>query len=241
MQIRAVIFDIYKTVLEVGPPPSDADQRWQELLQRSIPEGALTGLDQFAADCAAVIDRKHAKARATGIAWPEIYWPEVVREAFPALQQLTFEALEEFLFQHAQLQRTVRVMPGAGDVLALLKQQCVRMGVASNSQPYTLREIDAALKEVRLARSLFNSELCFWSFMAGFSKPDPHVFRWLGRKLKLIGIAPEETLMVGDRLDNDIQPAAAAGWRTWHLQSPAGSSPGGNWEELKAFLSERIF
>ena len=31
MNIRAVIFDIYGTLLEVGPPPPDADARWQRL------------------------------------------------------------------------------------------------------------------------------------------------------------------------------------------------------------------
>jgi FMN phosphatase YigB (HAD superfamily) len=240
MKIRAVIFDIYKTVLEVGPPPPNAESQWQALLDMNVPGAPQIGLEEFAAACTEVIARKHAKAHSTGIAWPEVYWPEIVREAFPELRRLTFDSLDEFLFRHAQLQRTVRMMEGAGEVLSLLKQQCLYMGVASNSQPYTLREIDAALKEVRLARSIFHPELCFWSFAAGFSKPDPHVFRWLGRKLKLMEISPEETLMVGDRLDNDIRPAAGAGWQTWHLQSPPESSPGGNWEELKAFLSNSV-
>lgn len=31
MNIRAIIFDLYGTLLEVGPPPPDADARWQSL------------------------------------------------------------------------------------------------------------------------------------------------------------------------------------------------------------------
>jgi FMN phosphatase YigB (HAD superfamily) len=26
--------------------------------------------------------------------------------------------------------------------------------------------------------------------------------------------------MIGDRLDNDIEPARAAGWQVWHFQGP---------------------
>ena len=33
MSIRAVIFDIYDTLLEVGPPPPDAARRWENLWQ----------------------------------------------------------------------------------------------------------------------------------------------------------------------------------------------------------------
>ena len=31
MNVRAVILDIYGTLLEVGPPPPDADVRWQRI------------------------------------------------------------------------------------------------------------------------------------------------------------------------------------------------------------------
>jgi FMN phosphatase YigB (HAD superfamily) len=31
LKIRAVIFDIYGTLLQVGAPPADADVRWQKL------------------------------------------------------------------------------------------------------------------------------------------------------------------------------------------------------------------
>ena len=58
---------------------------------------------------------------------------------------------------------------------------------------------------------MFDPELRFWSFENGFSKPDPHVFRILTARLEARGISPSETLMVGDRFDNDIEPARAHG------------------------------
>ena len=46
---------------------------------------------------------------------------------------------------------------------------------------------------------------------AGFEKPDPRIFN---HALALAGCSPQDATMVGDRLDNDIGPANAAGWRT---------------------------
>jgi FMN phosphatase YigB (HAD superfamily) len=237
MKIRAVVFDIYKTLVEVGPPPSDAEKRWQELKELSLAAAApRIGLEQFASLCEQAIAREHAAARASGVPWPEVFWPDIAREALPELRSLGSGELDEFLYHHAQLQRTIRAAPGVGEVLATIKERGILAGVASNSQPYTLRELEAALRSIGYDHSCFHPELIFWSFTAGFSKPDPHVFRWLTRRLKLLGISPGETLMVGDRIDNDIRPAEQAGWQTWHLQSPPESTQGGNWEELNAFL-----
>ena len=48
----------------------------------------------------------------------------------------------------------------------------------------------------------------------GLAKPDPNVFAAAAGQAKC---APEEIAMVGDRLDNDIAPARAAGWKTIRL------------------------
>jgi FMN phosphatase YigB (HAD superfamily) len=38
--------------------------------------------------------------------------------------------------------------------------------------------------------------------------------------------------MVGDRLDNDIEPAKAHGWQTWQL----GAAGDGDWAGLRQML-----
>jgi len=223
MNVRAVICDVYNTLLEVGPPPADASARWEALWRETFRSPARFSLAQFAEKTLAIIGREHAARKAAGVAWPEIFWPVVATEALPELAPLSDAQRDEFLYQHAQLQRTVKLMPGAADVLSGLTAQQKLLGLASNAQPYTLRELDAALASARLERSLFCPELCFWSFAHGFSKPDPHVFRLLHARLLALGITAEETLMVGDRLDNDIEPARAQGWQTWHFSK--GASP----------------
>ncbi|HEY5742061.1 MAG TPA: HAD hydrolase-like protein, partial [Terrimicrobiaceae bacterium] len=59
----------------------------------------------------------------------------------------------------------------------------------------------------------------FWSFVHGFSKPDPYVFQILRARLQNRHIEPSETLLIGDREDNDILPARAAGWNTWQFSN----------------------
>jgi len=97
-------------------------------------------------------------------------------------------------------------------------------GTASNSQPYTLCELDAA----GLSLDLFMPELAFWSFTHGFSKPDPHVCRLLGSRLQFLGIPVEATLMIGDRRDIDIEPALVQGWQASQLTATPDVHPGGD-------------
>lgn len=235
MKIRAVIFDVYHTLLEVGPPPADADVRWDRLCEETLHTPASASLADFGAACAAVIAREHPAARLAGIAFPEIYWPAVTAEALPALAQLSPAVRDEFLFRHAQLIRTIHLAFGAAETLRFLHEAGIPLGIASNAQPYTLRELDAA----GLSHAIFTPTLCFWSFEHGFSKPDPHVFRLLTARLHALAISGAETLMVGDRLDNDIAPARAQGWQTWHLHADAAAGTGGDWARLRHWLKSR--
>lgn len=138
----------------------------------TLPGSASLTLAEFGASAEAGIAREHAAAKANGILFPEIFWPAVACEAWPALASLDLGALDDFLFEHAQLKRTVRLMPGAADALRGFSASQHFLGLVSNSQPYTLRELDAALAAAGLSRALFPPDLCFFSFEHGFSKPD---------------------------------------------------------------------
>ena len=110
-----------------------------------------------------------------------------------------------------------------------------------SASPQTRRPIlcassTTALQGTGLNLSLFDRDVRFWSFENGFSKPDPHVFPILTARLETRGITPAETLMVGDRLDNDIEPARARGWQTWQLVSVQRTEQSGNWRDLHAWL-----
>ena len=232
MNIRAVIFDIYGTLLEVGPPPPDADTRWKHLCRELLhTEPRLSRLEFFVAS-SKVIARHHQAARVRGITWPEVHWPSIVSEVLPKLAQLPRPDQEEFLFRQIQTGHTTRLTVETAAMLRWCKERDCLLGIASNAQNYTIRELQEALAGHGLGLDLFERDLTFWSFQHGFSKPDPHVFQILTARLTAFEISPRETLMVGDRLDNDINPAKAHDWHTWHL----GSQADGDW----AGLCERL-
>lgn len=236
MKFRAVIFDVYATILEVGPPPANADSRWQQLFEEMLGGLPPASRTQFAVATAQAVAHRHADARARGIPWPEIQWPSVVLEVIPALARLPAPQRDDFLLRQMQIGRTLRLAGGAAECLRWLNNQHCLLGIASNSQAYTLCELDTALAPEGMGLSNFERDLRFWSFEHGFSKPDPHVFRLLTARLEARGIAPAEILMVGDRLDNDLEPARAHGWHTWQLAPTRETGPSGNWHELLAWL-----
>ncbi len=238
MNIRAVIFDIYNTLLHVGPPPPDADARWQRLWRDLLHmEPRIARLD-FSIASSKVIARHHEVSHARGIRWPEVHWPSVVTEVIPELTQLPCNAQEEFIFRQIQTGHTTHMITEAAATLRWLKERQHLLGIASNAQAYTLRELKDELAAHALGMDLFETGLCFWSFEHGFSKPDPHVFQILTVHLAARGISPHETLMIGDRPDNDIEPAQMHGWRTWLLapETQAGVQNGGSWSDLRAWL-----
>lgn len=242
MKIRAVIFDVYETLLRVGPAPADAEARWRWLWENHLDRNPRLSAQAFAAGVESVIAREHAAARERGIVHPEVYWPSVLGEVVPELAALTRRARAAFEQSQARISRTTSLNPGATPVLRLLLASGVAIGIASNAQPYTVQELDEALSAVGLGGDIFQPDLVFWSFQHGFSKPDPHVFQVLGARLRARGIRSEETLMVGDRRDNDIAPARAFGWRAFHLNAERRDEAdlAGDWQTLARWLDGRL-
>jgi putative hydrolase of the HAD superfamily len=232
MNIRAVIFDIYGTLLEVGPPPPDPDARWQHLWRGQFGAEPRLSRVQFSVASSQAIARHHQAAQARGIPWPEVHWPSIVAEVMPELAQLPPCDQQEFLFHQIQTGHTTRMTAETAAALRWLKDRPSLLGIASNAQAYTLCELTEALATHALKMDLFERHLCFWSFEHGFSKPDPHVFQILTARLAALGISSREILMVGDRLDNDIEPARAHGWRTWQF----GPAADGDWADLRETL-----
>jgi FMN phosphatase YigB (HAD superfamily) len=226
-KVRAVICDVYHTLLRVGAGPADAEERWVELWRGygMEPEGTLAWFDGA---CARETGARNEARRAGGERWPEVEWESVVVAVAPRLGELAAGELDEFLFGHARLERTVELMPGAGEVLGRLREAGVVLGIASNGQGYTRRE----LAWVGLRMEWLEEACCFWSGDHGYSKPSAAVFGRLSEALGRVGIAPGEVVMVGDREDNDVVPARAAGWRAWHFRD----EPGGDWEAVGEWL-----
>lgn len=101
------------------------------------------------------------------------------------------------------------VNDGLHDVLERLSRR-YRLGIVANQPP----ECRPSLVRRGLA-DLF--DVVAVSEEIGLHKPGPEIFQWA---IDRAGVRPDECVMVGDRLDNDVAPAARLGMRTIWLQWP---------------------
>jgi FMN phosphatase YigB (HAD superfamily) len=103
----------------------------------------------------------------------------------------------------------VRPFSGAAKALSKLKGSGIMLGLASNSQFYTLPILEKVLGIK--PEEFFKGELIFLSFHLGFSKPSPYFFRLIRTTAVYLGLRPEEVLVVGNDCENDVLPAKAQG------------------------------
>jgi len=96
--------------------------------------------------------------------------------------------------------------PDAIDCLERVRALGLRVGVVGNQTD----ELERWAREAVLPADVISS-----SASLGFRKPDPRFFELV---VELAGCRPEETAYVGDRVDNDVLPAAAAGLVAIHVR-----------------------
>lgn len=92
----------------------------------------------------------------------------------------------------------------AHSTLAALHQRGFKLGIIANQMRGTAERLDAW-------GMLQYFDVVVASAEIGYAKPDKEIFR---KALELAGCAAQESVMVGDRLDNDIIPAKAMGMKT---------------------------
>lgn len=109
-----------------------------------------------------------------------------------------------------------RLFPGVPAALQLLRERSFRQGIIANQQP----GLEERLKHWGI-RDFF--KIIVSSAEIGVSKPDPAIFEMA---LSMAGCRPEEAVMIGDRIDNDVVPAKTVGMRTvWVRQGLAAWQP----------------
>ena len=96
--------------------------------------------------------------------------------------------------------------PDAIACLAEMQSLGLRVGIVGNQT----EALERWAREAALPADVISS-----SASLGVRKPDPAFF---GRVVELAGCAPGEVAYVGDRVDNDVLPAAAAGLVAVHIR-----------------------
>ncbi|HLF77851.1 MAG TPA: HAD family hydrolase, partial [Dehalococcoidia bacterium] len=93
---------------------------------------------------------------------------------------------------------------GIADVLAALHAKGLKLGLAANQPAKTIEQ----LIQHGIGHYFQNHGV---SGVYGFRKPDIRLFL---RACEELGVAPDQCIMVGDRIDNDVVPANLLGMRT---------------------------
>jgi putative hydrolase of the HAD superfamily len=101
-----------------------------------------------------------------------------------------------------------QVLASAQALLEALRSRGLRTGVVANAWPDPARVFRGDVERYGLAPWL---DAQVWSDEVGARKPDPAIFR---EALSRLEVEPEDAMYVGDRVDTDVEGAAAVGMAT---------------------------
>ena len=142
---------------------------------------------------------------------------DAMLEAFRENRDGYREAVKRFSLQKTPWHpEEERIYPGVSDLLECLGGK-YSLGIIANQA----LGVEERLRDFRI---LEHFDLVLASAEVGLSKPDPRIFQLA---LDRAGCQAEQSVMAGDRLDNDIVPAKALGMKTvwvrqgdWKYASP---------------------
>lgn len=200
--IRWVFLDVGNVLLDEDPLSFFVFRRHVAAIRRARPELTFAGL----------LAEREARARA-GSRWPVFEVISHYRD--PGEVARVWESAD--LAARASYSGLTPPIADAAELIDRLAMR-YRLGLIAN-QP---REGRARLAELGW---LGRFEVVVLSEEEGLAKPDADLFR---RALDRAGAGPSECLMIGDRLDNDVAPAAALGMATALVRWPVRSDKG--WE-----------
>jgi HAD superfamily hydrolase (TIGR01509 family) len=214
--LEAVFFDWGDTLM-----------RW-EFEPALLEAGHRAGLAELGIEPNAALTTRFRDAYLPGLWGPdvleEVEYPGLVRRLLGEFGiEPNDEALDRFLeAEHRAWAPARRLAPTTHALLESLRDRGLRLGLVSNAlDPPRLLHRDLADFGVaeRLDAAVFSSEV-------GWRKPHAAIFE---RALELTGADPVRTLMVGDRLREDVGGAAALGMKTcqalWFAVDDAPSGP----------------
>lgn len=247
--IRAVIFDVYGTLMisgsgdlsialqsDTGTAIRDAFQMIGQTISDDIGSPALSDL------FFTTIEESRNHLSANGIDYPDIdirniwleIWEQLYRDdVLPSDPQIV--DIPILSNEYECRVNPTWPMPGAMDVLDMLREKGIVMGIVSNAQFFT-----PLLFNAHLHRSLndlgFDQRLGFFSYEQKVAKPSPVFFeRCMHALYEHHSIRPDETLYVGNDMLNDIWPSRKLGFKTALF---AGDKRSLRWREENPYMKD---
>jgi len=224
--IRAVIFDVYGTLLisqtgDVGVTRPQDKGNHMGASFAALDIEIEPGVGEHAAKVYRnAIRDKHDLARTHGIEQPEVEIREVWKIICRSLRNL--DLIDDFPTDDDVLRLAVEYecrsnpvwpMPNAVKTFESLNECGLRLGIISNAQFYTPLSIEALLGST-IEQLGFEQEFCAWSYLAGEAKPGTTMHEQVGESLRRKGILPHEALYVGNDMLNDVAAASEVGFQT---------------------------
>jgi putative hydrolase of the HAD superfamily len=224
--LEAVLFDWGDTLMQFVYEP--------EL----VAAGHRAGLGALGRDSLPDVEAltEHFRDRYEPLFWvpgtvEEIEYPGLVRQLLGDFRvEVDDDELSRFLeAEHAAWEPARRLAAHTHALLETLRGRGLRLGLVSNAfDPGWLlhRDLEQMGLAERLDFSVFSSEV-------GVRKPHPAIFE---RALEALGVEPEQSLFVGDRLYEDVRGAGELGMRTVQaLWFRADENPDGREPDHQAF------
>ncbi len=218
--IRAVVFDVYGTLLISGSGDvgsADQSDRGEHL------SAALAAVGIAAAEAAGVtieslhdeIRRANRQRQSEACPKPEVDIVEVWRRTLAGcgVGSVSTAQVNRLAAEYEARANPTWPMPGAAELLRGLRARGLKLGIVSNAQQFTIPLIEEIAGGFGVD-SVFDRNLCVFSCRYRHAKPSPRLFDVLCHGLRVAGIAPSQAIYVGNDRLNDIWAAARAGLRT---------------------------
>ena len=212
--IRGVLFDIYGTLLisaagDIGSAAAAGTKH--AAMGAALVDAGVTGEPAARPPAAlvhaleAAVRGAHAVAAARGVRYPEVDLRVIWRRLLPTAGAA---AADRAAVGYECRSNPVWPMPGAAEVVAALQARGP-VGIVSNAQFFTPLVLTALLPQVAI-----DPRLVVWSFAEAEAKPSARLFELAAERMaRYHGLLPEQLLMVGNDLRNDIRGAQQAGLR----------------------------
>ncbi|MFO7939896.1 MAG: HAD hydrolase-like protein [Bacteroidales bacterium] len=228
--IKAVLFDIYGTLLISASGDIDRDKLSSNALQRALKAGGVSLIKNTSGNeekklLSQLVTIVHKHKKASRHPYPEVDIQEVWREL---LATAKLKGWVEYLQQEPDIpslafvfelySNAVYPMPGALEMISWLNDKEIPVGIVSNAQFYTPLIMNYLLWEQFDGQEQikgFDPDLSSYSYKLQRSKPDTYLFYHLKKQLaEKYDILPDETLFVGNDMLKDVYTGLKSGVQT---------------------------
>lgn len=226
IKIKAVLFDIYGTILISGSGDiSIAKENGDSINLRSISKGLdiifpTNETIEIKQHLHKYIKHSHSLSLKNNILSPEVditnVWANVLNELNNNNLincNIDIKLISQLAIRYELATNPIWPMKRAKETLNKIYSKGIPIGIVSNAQFYTPLSLEALL-DCNLSNWNIKEENSGWSYIEGCSKPNESIFskpiNWLNKN----GIENSEILYVGNDMLNDVYTASILGLKT---------------------------